>query len=225
MILLALCLRSRKINSRAGRGIEKTEVKKPSTTWLAVHNNSWHYPAAAAPPSSLYAPVFFFFFSLFYCCPTGCALRALCLHFNRLLHSFLKGNPAAATDRPPIASLFSSLSLSLSLSELILAHQLQFYFSLHPFSVCLSLSFCLRCNRGGGPLSTVSFLASTPTVTRVTSVYTSETKRSQTDTGKKRKQKRRKKKRQTETFFPVAFLLAPDHGEIIGSSRWGDGVY
>ena len=77
MILLALCLRSRKINSRAGRGIEKTEVKKPSTTWLAVHNNSWHYPAAAAPPSSLYAPVFFSF-SLYF---TAARLGARCVRF------------------------------------------------------------------------------------------------------------------------------------------------
>ena len=141
MILLALCLRSRKINSRAGRGIEKTEVKKPSTTWLAVHNNSWHYPAAAAPPSSLYAPVFFFFFSLFYCCPTGCALRALCLHFNRLLHSFLKGNPAAATDRPPIASLFSSLSLSFSFGAHSRPSAPVLFFS--PSILCVSLSLLL----------------------------------------------------------------------------------
>ena len=150
MILLALCLRSRKINSRAGRGIEKTEVKKPSTTWLAVHNNSWHYPAAAAPPSSLYAPVFFFFFSLFYCCPTGCALRALCLHFNRLLHSFLKGNPAAATDRPPIASLFSSLSLSLFLfrSSFSPISSSSIFLSIHSLCVSLSPSVCAVTEEG-----------------------------------------------------------------------------
>ena len=141
MILLALCLRSRKINSRAGRGIEKTEVKKPSTTWLAVHNNSWHYPAAAAPPSSLYAPVFFFLFLFILLLPDWVRVACALPTFQPTATQFSKGEPGGGyRPTPHRFAVFFSLSLSLSLSELILAHQLQFYFSLHPFSVCVSLS-------------------------------------------------------------------------------------
>ena len=155
--------------------------------------------------------LFFFLFLFILLLPDWVRVACALPTFQPTATQFSKGEPGGGYRPTPhrFAVFFSlSLSLSLSLSELILAHQLQFYFSLHPFSVCVSLSFCLRCNRGGGPLSTVSFLASTPTVTRVTSVYTSETKRSQTDTEKKRKQKRRKKKRQTETFFPRRFPIS-----------------
>ena len=147
--------------------------------------------------------LFFFLFLFILLLPDWVRVACALPTFQPTATQFSKGEPGGG-DRPTPHrfAVFFSLSLSLSLSELILAHQLQFYFSLHPFSVCVSLSFCLRCNRGGGPLSTVSFLASTPTVTRVTSVYTSETKRSQTDTEKKENRKGEKKETNGNFFSP-----------------------
>ena len=151
MILLALCLRSRKINSRAGRGIEKTEVKKPSTTWLAVHNNSWHYPAAAAPPSSLYAPVFFFLFLFILLLPDWLRVACALPTFQPTATQFSKGEPGGGyRPTPHRFAVFFSLSLSLFLfrSSFSPISSSSIFLSIHSLCVSLSPSVCAVTEEG-----------------------------------------------------------------------------